>query len=185
MRQSIHLTEYASRRQTHADMSLILKEKLLDVGRFLEEFEHDPDRAQHMLLTSHNGRAVEPDQAARLARYRPVAPDKRPGGFSRTGTCLLEMPCCTCLETIYRDDADHTLVVFEHVDDQPVRFGNRPTITARCKGRATRLIQVGDHLAATWKRSGCRITVVGARGIEKVPQLIEILEWVEPREGRT
>jgi len=166
-------------------MSLIMKEKLLDIGRFLEDFEHDPDRAQHMLLTSYSGRKVEPDQAARLARDRPVAPDNLPGGFFHTGTYLLEMPCCTCLETIYTDDADHTLVVFEHVDDQPVWFGNRPTITAGCKGRATRLIQVGDHLAATWKRNGCRITVVGACGVEKIRQLIEILERVEPSEGRT
>ena len=153
------------------------------LARFLEEFDHNPDRAQNQLLASYNGRAVNLAQAARLARYRPVAPGNLPGGFSRSGTYVLEMPCCTCVETVYKDGDGQVVAVFEHENDESLWIGGRPTITAICNGRPTRLIQVDGHFTATWKSNGRQITVVGARGVEQLPRLMAALDNVKLPNG--
>jgi len=144
-------------------------------GRYLDEFGRSPDQAQQVLLSSYDGRAVDIEEAARTLRYYPATPETLPDGFARDRVYLLKMPCCTCVQTIYKNDAGTCLAMFEHVDDQPVWFGDRPTITAQCHGMPTSLVQVDDHLAATWNRQGRYITVIGARNVEQVAQLVASL----------
>jgi len=153
-------------------------------GRYLNEFDQNPERAQLELLSNYDGRAVDLDEAARTLRYPPVAPDMLPNGFARDGVYLLKMPCCLCVQTIYKNEAGARLVVFEHVDDQPLWFGDRPIIKAQCHGMPTSLVQVDDRLAATWKRHERFITLIGLRGVEEVSQLVAFFDQVESAHDR-
>jgi hypothetical protein len=148
----------------------------VNFGRYLDEFERNPDVAQKVLLSDYEGRAVSYDEAATKVRYQPVTPERLPNGLSRQAVYLLRMPCCTCVQAIYQGADGEKLTVFEHVDDQPVWFGTRPTIRARCNGMPCSLVQVDDRLAASWKRQGRYVTVIGARDVEQVAELVAYLD---------
>ncbi len=145
---------------------------IANFGHYLRQFKQDPDQAQQVLLANYDGRAVELDEAARAVRYRPVAPETLPNGLVRDRVYLLKMPCCLCTQAIYRDQSGSRLAVFEHVDDQPVWFGDRPVISTQCQGVPTSLVQVDDCLAATWKRQGRFITVIGLRDVDEVSRVV-------------
>ena len=145
-------------------------------GRYLDEFERDPAAAQQVLLSSYEGRAVTYDEAAMKVRYQPVTPERLPNGLLRKEVYLLRMPCCTCVQAIYERANGERLAVFEHVDDQPVWFGPRPTIHARCNGTPCSLVQVDDRLAASWKRNGRYVTIIGAGDLDQVTELVAYLD---------
>jgi anti-sigma factor RsiW len=149
---------------------------VVNFGRYLDEFQRNPDAAQQVLLSNYEGRAVSYDEAATQVRYQPATPERLPNGLSRKAVYLLRMPCCTCVQAIYQGAGGEKLAVFEHMDDQPVWFGNRPTIQARCNGMSTSLVEVDDRLAASWKRHGRCVTVIGARDVEQVAELIAYLD---------
>ena len=148
----------------------------INFGRYLNELGKNPDEAQQVLLASYGGRAVSVDEAARQLRYRPVAPDELPDGTSLEALYLLHMPCCLCVQAVYKDSNGERLAVFEHVDDQPIWFGSRPTIQTRCNGIPTSIVQVDDHLAASWQRQGRYVTVIGASNVEQVAQLMAFFD---------
>jgi hypothetical protein len=140
-------------------------------GHFLDEFPHDPVAAQQVIVTKYDGRAVTIDEATRQLRYRPALPTSR-DALRLEKMYLLRMPCCTCVETIYKNANGETLAVFEHHDEDPGWFLNRPTIRAHCCGIPSSIMQVDNHLAATWKHQDRYLTVVGARDVEQVASLI-------------
>jgi hypothetical protein len=148
----------------------------VNFGSYLDEFEHNPDAAQQVLLSNYEGRAVSYDEAATKVRYQPVTPAVLPNGLSREAVYLLRMPCCTCVQAIYQGAGGEKLAVFEHADDQPVWFGTRSTIHARCNGIPCSLVEIDDHLAASWKRNGRYVTVIGARDLEQVAELVAYLD---------
>jgi hypothetical protein len=153
----------------------------VNFGRYLDEFEHNADAAQQVLLSNYEGRAVSYDEAATKMHYQPATPERLPNGLSRKAIYLLRMPCCTCVQAIYQGAGRDELAVFEHVDDQPVWFGTRPTIRARCNGMPCSLVQFDDRLAASWTRHGRCVTVIGARDVEQVAELVAYLDgqWPE------
>jgi len=148
-------------------------------GRYLSEFDQNPEQAQLALVSNYDGRVVDLEEAARTLRYPPVAPEMLPNGFARDRIYLLKMPCCLCVQTIYKNEAGDRLAVFEHVDDQPHWFGDRPIVTAQCHGTPTSLVQVDDRLAATWKRQQRFITLIGLRGVEEVTQLVSFFDQAD------
>ena len=140
-------------------------------GHFLDKFPHDPVAAQQVIVTKYDGWAVTIDEATRKLRYRPALPTS--GDALRLEKMyVLRMPCCTCVETIYKNANGEPLAVFEHHDEDPGWFSNRPTIRAHCCGIPTSMVQVDNHLAATWKHQDRYLTVVGARDVEQVASLI-------------
>jgi len=147
----------------------------VNFANYLDEFERNPDAAQQTLLAKYEGQAVSYDEAATKVRYQPVTPERLPNGLSRKAVYLLRMPCCTCVQAIYQSTDGEQLAVFEHIDDQPGWFGTRPTIHTRCNGMPTSLTQVDDCLAASWNHQGRFVTVVGARNVEQVGELVAFL----------
>lgn len=150
-------------------------------GQYLDEFDRNSDEAEQVLLANYAGRQVSLDEAARQLHYQPAAPADLPPGFTRDRLYLLRMPCCLCVQAIYKDAAGRALAVFEHVDDQPGWFGDRPTIMAQCHGLPTTLVQLDDLLAASWRRQTRVITLIGVRDLEEVSRLIEALNQLEPQ----
>ncbi|MGE0533471.1 MAG: anti-sigma factor [Pirellulales bacterium] len=140
-------------------------------GHFLDQFPRDPIAAQRAIVTRYDGQAVTLDEATRKLRYRPALPTS--GDALRLEKMyVLRMPCCICVETIYKNANGEMLAVFEHHDEDPGWFSNRPTIRAHCSGKPTSIVQVDNHLAATWKHQDRYLTVVGARNVEQVASLI-------------
>ena len=148
----------------------------VNFGHYLDEFIQSPDAAEQVLLSNYEGRAVNAEEATSQLRYRPMAPKKLPDGASLEALYLLKMPCCLCVEAVYKGVGGETIAIFEHVDDQPIWFGNRPMVHTRCNGRPTSLVQVDDRLAASWKHQGRFVTVVGAQDVEQVSQLMAFLD---------
>jgi hypothetical protein len=146
----------------------------VNFGQYLDQFDRDPAAAQQVLLTHYQGRAVTYDEAATEVRYRPATPEQLPHGLVREKMYLLRMPCCMCVQAIYGRNGQR-LAIFEHVDDQPIWFGERPIIHTRANRMATSLVQCDECLAASWKRDNRYLTVVGARDLEQIAALVAYL----------
>jgi anti-sigma factor RsiW len=145
-------------------------------GRYLDRFQQSPEKAEEVLLARYGGRLVDPQQAHAEAQFSPNAPAELPQGFSREAIYVLKMPCCTCTQTIYKDDRGHVLSLFEHTELQRSWFGDRPTITAQCHGKPTCLVQLQGQLAACWKSGPRHLTIVGAQDVEQVSELVAYLD---------
>jgi len=152
-------------------------------GRYLEQFRHDPDAAQQVLLATYEGQIVDTDQAIRQVGYRPAVADGLPGGYTVRSTCVMKMPCCTCVQSLCQRKDGTKLAIFEHNDKETTQwFGDRPKITARCDDTECCLVEMGDQIAASWKRGARHITVVGARDIGEVDRIVA---WMDRKKEAT
>jgi hypothetical protein len=142
---------------------------------FLNEFESRPDNAQQVLLASYEGRSTSLPEATDAIGYQPVAATRLPAGCTIDKVYVLKMPCCTCAEITCRNENGHHLAIFEHDIDQPVWFGDRPTINCICSNVPTTVVQMGSKLAATWKEGKRYITIVGANSLEEVTEFVDHL----------
>jgi len=145
-------------------------------GQYLNNYQRDRQQAQEVLLASYEGRAVDLLEATRHVGYEPIAAKSLPPGYSVDGIYVLNMPCCTCAQVVCRRDDGGVVTIFEHDQDQPGWFGERPAINACCRGKPTKMVQVDGMLAVTWKSGKRHLTVVGARDLEEVTQLIAHME---------
>lgn len=144
--------------------------------RYLDEFATSPETAQDVLLASYRGRSVDINEATRQLGYRPAIAAGVPEGYSVEAMYVLEMPCCRCLQAICRRGDGTLLAVFEHDEEQPLWFGDRPRIETQCNGRACSLVQADRTLVASWKAGRRQLTVVGVSGLEDVAGLISHLQ---------
>ena len=145
-------------------------------GHFLDTFEQAPDEAQQELVKNYSGVPIEIPDAIRELKYRPVVADGLPAEYEPAQAYLLKMPCCRCLEACYHRKNGGMLCVFEHDDDQPMWFGDRPTSSKMFSGKPTRLVQVDGCLAATWQQERRHITVIGAKDVDEVTRLVAHFE---------
>lgn len=140
--------------------------------RYLNRFDRDAHGAQQILLTNYNGRRVDVRDAAALVRYEPVATKQVPVGYEVDNVNVLEMPCCKCVQVIWQREAGGHVAIFEHEKEQPAWFGDRPSIAARCHGKAVRIVEMDQRLAATWASRHRQLTLVGARDIDELLRLV-------------
>jgi hypothetical protein len=144
-------------------------------NQYLGEFHTHPEQAQEVLRSRYDGRPLGSGSLG-TGQFTPNAPQALPHGFTRLGTYVLDMPCCTCTQTIYKNAAGDVLALFEHSENQRMWFGNRPIIEATCDGQSTLVVQLHDRLAASWKCGPRHLTVIGARNIEQVAELVAFLD---------
>lgn len=147
-----------------------------DFDQYLDRFADSPETAQNLLLAKYEGEPVDLAQAETLVGYRPAVADGLPHGYSLEGTYVLKMPCCTCVQTICRRADGRVFAIFEHSKDQAVWCGNRPTDRVECNGQPCMLTKAHNSLLATWKSGPRQLTVVGARDLQEVSDLITHLE---------
>jgi hypothetical protein len=145
-----------------------------EFGHYLDEFRRDPDAAQQFLLAKYEGQAVTPDQAVRQVGYRPAIVDGVPDGYTVESTYVMTMPCCKCVQTVCRRSDGSMITVFEHDDEAPEWFGDRPTTAAQCSGKACSLVDIDDRIAASWQRGKRHITVIGVRDVAEVEQFAAV-----------
>ena len=147
-------------------------------GEYLEEFQRDPKAAQAILLANYEGHAVDAEQAVHMVGYRPAVADGMPEGYSVGETYVTKMPCCTCVQCLCRRSDGTAIAIFEHNDEETDWFGERPKSEATCNGTRYSLVEVGDEIAATWRRGGRHITVVGVHDRAEVERLVA---WLDDR----
>ncbi|REJ65729.1 MAG: hypothetical protein DWQ31_17480 [Planctomycetota bacterium] len=143
-----------------------------DFDRYLNRFHQDVDGAQQILMANYNGQRVDVSDAAAIVRYEPVAATQVPAGYAVDDVSVLEMPCCKCVQVIWQRQAGGHLAIFEHEKEQVTWFGERPSIAARCHGKAVRIVEMDQQLAATWTSGPRQLTLVGARDIDELLQLV-------------
>jgi Putative zinc-finger len=147
-----------------------------DIGLFLVDYRRHPEQALHTLAAKYDGRQVGLREAERVIHFLPAATKTLPGAISLKSMYLLKMPCCLCVQSVYERPDKGLLVVFEHADEQPTWFGNRPAIKAKCNSMPVCIIQCDGELAVTWKSQKRFMTIVGARSVEEVADLIKSLD---------
>jgi hypothetical protein len=148
----------------------------VDVGVFLADYRRHPDQALHTLAAKYDGRPVDFVEAERQLHFQPAAKKNLPGAIALKSMYLLKMPCCLCVQSIYERPDKSLLVIFEHADEQPDWFGDRPAIKTTCNGQPTCVIQCDGELAVTWKGKQRCMTVVGAQSLEEIATLMNSLD---------
>jgi hypothetical protein len=144
----------------------------VNLSRYVEQFRNDPASAEQSLREQYSGQVIEPADAIRMVNYKPLAPEKLPSGLARTQTSLFEMPCCKCIQTLYRRPDGGMLAVFEHVADEPPWFGNHSTVRANCTGKNVCLVECDGQLAVTWKEGNRHITLVGVKDVDELSRIV-------------
>lgn len=152
----------------------------LNFGQFLRTFEKSPEQAQDFLAQKYSGRRVTLADAVRELKYRPVVVDGLPPEYELTQATLLDMPCCRCLETCYRRKKGGMLCIFEHDEDQPIWFDDRPATSTVCCGKSTRLVTGDGWIAASWQHQRRQITVIGAADMDELTRLVSHFETPSP-----
>ena len=157
--------------RSHQDHQLAM-----NFGQFLSLFEQSSEQAQDFLVQKYSGRQVTLKEAVQELKYRPVVTDGLPPGYELTQANLLKMPCCRCLEACYRRKEGGVICVFEHDEDQPIWFDDRPVTSTVCCGKPTRLVQGKGWIAGSWQHQRRHITVIGAENIDELTKLVAHFE---------
>jgi hypothetical protein len=152
-------------------------------GLYLDEFTHDPARAQQTLIGNFDGKATSLKEIMLRVKYRPVVADGLPKGYKLDGMYLLKMPCCICPQAILKGNDGHVLAVFEHDGDEPTWFADRPKVQCRCAGRPTSVVEINGKLAASYKSGSRYVTLVGLRDLDETTRLIGQLTASQPVEN--
>ena len=148
-----------------------------DFDAFLNQFEQNPQAAEQVLLARYDGEQMDLPTATRRLGFRPAIASGLPAGYSVDSLYLLDMPCCKCSQAVCRREGGGRLAVFEHNSDQPVWFGDRPAIEARCCNKPTRIVEVDRNLlAATWRSDKRYLTIIGARDVEEITRIVRHFE---------
>lgn len=153
----------------------------MNFADYLSDFSQEPDAAQQVLLTNYNGRAITLDEATKTLGYEPLAAKGLPPGYSIDRAYLLNMPCCTCAQVVCKNKDGQSIAIFEHEIDQPVWFGDRPSVECMCHDVPTNVIQVGNRLAAAWKEGKRYVTIIGATDLDEVTEFVAYFKGLNER----
>jgi hypothetical protein len=148
----------------------------VDFGHYLDRFKDSPTEAQQVLLAKYEGQVVSLDESAKLLGYVPAVASGLPAGLALDAVYVWKMPCCTCVQCLCKRDDGTTIAIFEHSEEQPVWFGDRPATSESCGGKQCSIVQVDDHLAASWQSGTRQITVIGPRDLDELTELVRILD---------
>lgn len=144
--------------------------------QYLKEFRDNPQAAQQILLGKYDGQAVRAERAARFVGYRPAVAGGMPEGYSVVSTYVMKMPCCTCVQCLCQRRDGTAVVIFEHDDEEPNWFGNRPERKAVVSDHQCSIVELDDRFAASWQRGKRQMTIVGLRDAKEIEHLIA---WFE------
>lgn len=161
------MSEYFSDHQEHETMAA-------SFDLYLSKFAVDPEQAHETLVAMYNGQLVTADEAEDSLGFRPVATNAAEN-VTVERTYALEMPCCRCSLSVCRRSDGEIMTVLEHVDPQPIWFGDRSRVECLCDGKPTSIVQLNGQLAASWRQGERQITIIGAKNLEEVTRLVNSL----------
>jgi hypothetical protein len=86
-------------------------------------------------------------------------------------TDILRMPCYTSPASLCVSKDGSGLLFFEHNEEQPMWFGDSPSISARCRSQVCHCAQMPDQLAVTRKVGTRYVTAIGVSGLDEIASL--------------
>lgn len=163
--------EHASDNTSHLHASLAV-----DFEEVFHSAKREPKQAIAKLVSKYEGRELNEQETKNYLGYEPALFKGIPEGFTRVSTHVLNMPCCKCSATICERRDGSSLIVFEHRDEQPVWFGDLPSIETQCAGMSCKIIESAGQLAVSWKNQDRQLTMIGANDIAEVNQWVASLK---------
>ena len=146
------------------------------VHKTLTRFPQKPHAVVDELSAQYEGTQVSLDAAKELLGYDPVVAKLPSAGYGVTSTHVLKMPCCKCSASLCVRDDGSEFLIFEHNEEQPMWFGDSPTISAKCSGQVCHCVQMPDQLAVTWKVGTRYVTAIGVNGLEEIASLTAVVD---------
>jgi hypothetical protein len=154
----------------------------VNLARYARQFYLDPRIAQSDLLAEYANREVTPGEAEERLKYRPILAETLPGGFVRQELRLVEMPCCTCVQAVYRKNESDVLATFQQLSDESFEFEGCDELTCKCGCIDTRIVEVDGGVSASWRMNGTHVTLVGPRDMQQVVETIASFVELTDRE---
>lgn len=153
---------------SHNEHAHDLDSLAVDFRHVIDLAQTSPQQAISSLIDKYNGKQLDAEEATKFIGYRPALFSSIPVGFSRVSTHVLNMPCCKCTASICARQDGRSLILFEHKDEQPVWFGDLPSIETQCSGTQCRIIESAGQLAVSWKQKDRQFTMIGAADLAEV-----------------
>ncbi len=144
----------------------------VDFQEVVQSARSEPKVAIAKLVSKYQGKELDKNAATKYMGYEPALFQTMPEGFARVSTHVLDMPCCKCSATICERSDGTSLIVFEHKDEQPVWFGDSPSIETQCGGKSCKIVESAGQLAVSWKNEDRQLTLIGANDIAEVNQWV-------------
>lgn len=141
---------------------------------YLEQFEQSPEAAQSFIDAAYptlvlSADSTEPSFAASVLRTRKSLP-----GMTLVEYHLHRLPCCNCIQGLYRRD-DGTLVsVFEHTEPTEWDAHQKPK-RVQCGECICRVTQASGQVVATWEHHSHTFTVIGIEDERELALLVSKL----------
>ncbi len=161
------------------DISVSLHSHVSLAEDFAEVFRSaraEPQQALAKLSSKYEGQELSVRDTTQYLGYEPVLFESTPDGFTRVSTHVLNMPCCKCSATICERSDGTSLIVFEHMDEQPIWFGDLPSIDTQCSGMPCKIVESAGQLAVSWRIQDRQMTIVGAEDLAEVNQWVASLK---------
>ena len=146
------------------------------VHKTLTRFSQKPHAVVDELSAQYQGTLVTFDAARELLGYEPVVAKLPSAGYRVASTHVLKMPCCKCPASLCVREDGSEFLIFEHNEEQPMWFGDSPTISAKCGGQVCHCVQMPDQLAVTWKVGTRYVTAIGVNGLEEIASLMAVVD---------
>lgn len=148
-------------------------ERVVDLRNILKLARTDPKQTIELLVDRYDGKEMGNEEAERVLEFKPSLFQTIPDGYKLVSTHVLNMPCCKCSAILCQREDGMGLIVLEHREDQPVWFGDAPSIQTQCGGKSCQIVEAAGHLAISWKNENRHFTLLGAT------DLTEVNRWIE------
>jgi hypothetical protein len=148
----------------------------VDFQEVIRSAQSEPKAAISKLVAKYQGKELDATGTTKYLGYEPALFKSVPEGFTRVSTHVLNMPCCKCSASICQRSDGTSLIVFEHKDEQPVWFGDSPSIETQCAGKTCKIVESAGQLAVSWKSDDRQLTMIGANDIAEVNQWVESMK---------
>ncbi len=171
---SVAIIWFAAKNPTsnHGDATHQHAALAVDFQEVIRTAKSEPEAALANLVAKYQGKELDAKATESYLGYEPAIFNGAPEGFTRVSTHVLNMPCCKCSASICERKDGTSLIVFEHKDEQPVWFGDLPSIETQCSGKTCTIIEAAGQLAVSWKSEDRQLTMIGAIDISEVHQWV-------------
>ncbi|MFO0902287.1 MAG: zf-HC2 domain-containing protein [Pirellulales bacterium] len=144
------------------------------IDRYIETFRKSPDRAQGLLDASFPAAVWEEGAMPTWAADSRVASREQLSGLIRVSMHVRKLPCCECVQGVYRREDGSCVAVFEH--EMPMAWTrDADEQEVQCGACVCRLRRLDQRLAASWSEGARSFTVIGLQNDEELRRFVEQL----------
>lgn len=143
--------------------------------RYLEEFAVSPLNAQDILDREFPSIKVSHSKNHPIAGTSMVALRDTLPGLTRVSMHVRNLPCCDCVQGLYRREDGTFVTVFEH--EMPATWDSSQTgKEVQCGNCVCRLRQLDSRVAASWEHDERYFTVIGLKDVEELTQIVNLMD---------